>query len=127
MKKLLHKTWTEIQSVHYEALYSLGGERIRINVKRDDRAHQCYGRAFAYDTIHCRWHQIAEIPYPNLRCLKTIPNVYKKEVSSHTFSVDENTLLFEVKLIVLDDDDLDMVLKSGGKQYSGRYDSGPDH
>ena len=92
------------QSVHYEGLYKLGDNKLKVEIKKDSVTFQSYARVSIFDTKEHKWNFLTSIPYQQMELV--IKDIYHgnpaTDVRTQTaFGVDIRALKNKAKLILL--------------------------
>ncbi len=101
--KLLHDQMYPVgQSWCFDALWSLGSERLKIDIVRNAYDDQSHRRVLLLDRVNGRWNQLWELPFKTAHCHPIQYVQPREKVNGALFIRDAQELLAVAKKILED-------------------------
>jgi hypothetical protein len=99
--RVSERFWGEVRSIDYESLWKIGGDTLRVSIRRHTEDPQSYAVVDIYDTVGRRWNKLAFVPYEHMRTMMARPLRRSRTVQEEgLFREDERALLRLADLIL---------------------------
>jgi hypothetical protein len=100
--KVSERFWGEIGSLEFDSLWKIGGDTLRVSIRRHLDDHRSHAVVDIYDTVGRRWNKLAFLPYEQMRSMMVRPRRRTRTIQDEGFFREDERALLELAALILD-------------------------